>query len=166
MENLKQYILYVVTFICSEAASMWGQYYTLKYPDMGMIEAFMRAIPFAWVDWFFMTIAIDLGNKYKLVTPTQDIFMLIIVQFTAVLIINHYWLKQLLTRSDIVTYVLILVAFYVSFTKVITKYLKSRADKKQTRVAESAEAKGEGGGAAPGQQARRGTDEGADKGAH
>ena len=141
MKNLKQYILYVITFICSEACSMWGQYYTLKYPHMGMIEAFLRAIPFAWVDWFFMTIAIDLGNEYKLVTPTQDIFMLIIVQFTSVLIINHYWLKQLLTRSDMITYILILIAFYISFTKVVTKYLDSRTDKKQTQIAESQEAK-------------------------
>jgi hypothetical protein len=110
---------------------MWGQFYTLKYPKMGMIEAFLRAIPFAWVDWFFMTIAIYLGNKYNLVTPTQDMFMLIIVQFTSVLIINHYWLKQLITRSDIITYMLILVAFYISFNKIVTKYLNPQKINKQ-----------------------------------
>ena len=130
-------MLYLLTFCCSEGASMWGQFYTLKYPNMGMIEAFMRAIPFAWLDWFFMTIAIYLGNKYQLVTPTQDMFMLIIVQFSSVLIINHYWLKQSLTRSDFITYILILVAFYISFNKLITKYLNLQKTNKHLQIAES-----------------------------
>ena len=46
-----QYLLYFIVWISSEALSMWGQFSTLKYPDMGMVEAFLRVIPFAWADW-------------------------------------------------------------------------------------------------------------------
>ena len=75
MSQILQYIIYFITFIISETISMWGQYSYLKYPNMGYLETFMRAIPFAWLNWFFMTIAVNIGDKYKLVTPMQDMFL-------------------------------------------------------------------------------------------
>ena len=103
--------------------SMWGQYFTLKYPNMSNLESFLKAIPFAWLDWFFMTIAIGIGDKHNLVTPTQDTFLLIIVQFITVLLINTFWLRQPLHRSDIVTFFIILTGFYISFNNTVSKLL-------------------------------------------
>ena len=48
-----------------------------------LVAAYKMAIPFAWLDWLFMSMAINIGDKYKLVTPTQDTFTLITLQFTA-----------------------------------------------------------------------------------
>ena len=117
------YILWFIAFVCAQASSMWGQFVTLKFPNMGMVAAYKMAIPFAWLDWFFMSIAVNIGDKNKLVTPTQDTFTLITLQFTAILLINHFYLHQPLFRSDIVAFFLILFGFAVSFNNMLSKAL-------------------------------------------
>ena len=126
-----QYIAFLLMFILAQASSMWGQYFTLKYPNMGMIQAFLAAIPFAWLDWAFMSVAVFLGDKYKLVTPTQDTLLLIIVQFVSILVINSLWLKQSVSRSDIACFFIILLGFYVSFTNALSKLLGRPVPKKK-----------------------------------
>lgn len=115
MDKILLYIQFLASFIVAQSFSMWGQFYTLKYPNLSMFKAFLMAIPFAWLDWFFMTIAIGLGHKHKLVTETQDTFLLIITQFTVILLINYFFLKQKLSKSDIIAFFVILVAFAISF---------------------------------------------------
>jgi hypothetical protein len=117
------YGAFLLMFILAQASSMWGQFFTLKFPNMGMVEAFLRAIPFAWLDWFFMSIAVFIGDRYKLVTPTQDTFLLIIIQFISILVINAFWLKQSLTKSDIACFFIILLGFYISFTQAVSKMM-------------------------------------------
>jgi hypothetical protein len=124
---------------------MWGQYVTLKYPNMGMFAAYKMAIPFAWLDWVFMSLAVKLGDQYKLVTPTQDTFTLITLQFTAILIINHFYLHQPLFRSDIIAFFIILFGFAVSFNNLLSKVLK--------RPVPSATPAPPAGGASPGPSA-------------
>ena len=88
-----------------------------------MFAAYKMAIPFAWLDWLFMSVAVNIGDKYKLVTPTQDTFTLITLQFTAILIINHFYLHQPLFRSDIIAFFMILFGFAVSFNNMLSKVL-------------------------------------------
>jgi hypothetical protein len=117
------YFLWFIAFVCAQASSMWGQFVTLKFPNMGMFAAYKMAIPFAWLDWLFMSVAVNIGDKYKLVTPTQDTFTLITLQFTAILLINHFYLRQPLFRSDIVAFFMILFGFAVSFNNMLSKAL-------------------------------------------
>ena len=117
------YLLWLLSFICAQAASMWGQFFTLKLPNISMFAAYRMAIPFAWLDWLFMSMAVNIGDKYKLVTPTQDTFTLITLQFTAILIINHFYLHQPLFRSDIVAFFMILFGFAVSFNNMLSKVM-------------------------------------------
>jgi len=117
------YLLYAILFITGQAAAMWGLFSTLHFKHLTMWQAYIKAIPFAWLDWIFMTLAINIGNKYDLVSPTQDIFVLIIVQFTLLLLINEYYLKQEVFRSDIIAFLIILVGFCVSFFKLLSKLL-------------------------------------------
>ena len=86
---------------------MWGQFFTLPYKNLSMWEAYKMAIPFAWLDWFIMTFVINIGNTYDLVTPTQDTFLLIIIQFILILLINQYYLKQKIYKSDIFAFFII-----------------------------------------------------------
>ena len=123
-QSLLNYLLWFIAFVCSQASSMWGQFVTLKYPNLSMFAAYKMAIPFAWLDWIFMSVAVNIGDKYKLVTPTQDTFTLITLQFTAILIINYFYLHQPLFRSDIVAFFIILLAFAVSFNNLLSKALK------------------------------------------
>jgi hypothetical protein len=88
-----------------------------------MFAAYKMAIPFAWLDWLFMSAAVNIGDKYKLVTPTQDTFTLIMLQFTAILLINHFYLHQPLFRSDIIAFFIILFGFAVSFNNMLSKAL-------------------------------------------
>ena len=93
-----QYITYLLLFITGQSLSMWGQYVTLPYKNLSMWEAYKMAIPFAWLDWIVMTFTIMIGDKYELVTPTQDTFLLIIIQFGLILLINKFYLKQQTSR--------------------------------------------------------------------
>ena len=117
------YIIYMTLFILGQSAAMWGLFYTLPFKNLSMWQAYKMAIPFAWIDWVFMTLAINVGDKYDLVSPTQDIFVLIIVQFTLLLIINQYYLKQDIFRSDIIAFFIIMIGFCVSFFHIVSKML-------------------------------------------
>jgi hypothetical protein len=62
-----------------------------------------------------------IGHKYELVTPTQDTFLLIIIQFCLILLINKFYLKKQTTRSDIIAFFIILFGFFVSFSHLVSK---------------------------------------------
>ena len=121
MQHPLYYIIFLICYMASDFISIWGQFFTLKYPNMGMVEAFMKAIPFAWLSWIFTSVAVYIGDKYKLTTPTQDTLFMIIDQFIATLLVNKFWLKQAVTRSDYVTFFLILVGFYISVSNAVSK---------------------------------------------
>jgi hypothetical protein len=119
--KLPYYALFLFLFIVAQSLSMWGQYVTLPYKSLTMWEAYKMAIPFAWLDWLVMTFTVMIGHKYELVTPTQDTFLLIIIQFCLILIINQYYLKEKIYRSDIIAFFIILFGFFVSFLHIVSK---------------------------------------------
>ena len=114
------YVLYYILFAIGQALSMWGQYVTLPFTNLTYWQAFSMAIPFAWVNWLFMTFAIDIGHKYDLVSPTQDTFLLIVLQFSFLLVINKYYLKKHINNSDIYAFFIILFGYAVSFFHLVT----------------------------------------------
>ena len=118
-----QYALFLTLFVAAQSFSMWGQFVTLPFPNLSMWEAYKMAIPFAWADWFVMTFAIHVGHECDLVTPTQDTFLLIIVQFALILVINALYLKQRVTRSDFVAFAIILLGFAASFEHLVSRAL-------------------------------------------
>ena len=119
--KLPYYILFLFLFILAQSFSMWGQFVTLPYKNLSMWEAYKMAIPFAWLDWVFMTFTVMVGHKYELVTPTQDTFLLIIIQFCLILLINKFYLKKQTSRSDIIAFFIILLGFSVSFLHLFSK---------------------------------------------
>jgi len=128
--KLPQYILFFTLFILAQSFSMWGQFVTLPFKHLTMWEAYKMAIPYAWLDWIFMTFAVMVGDKYNLVTPTQDTFLLIILQFILILIINHFYLKQTIFRSDIVAFFIIFIGFFISFFHGISKLTGAKVPEK------------------------------------
>jgi hypothetical protein len=119
--KLPYYALFLCLFIVAQSLSMWGQYVTLPFKSLSMWEAYKMAIPFAWLDWIVMTFTVMIGHKYDLVTPTQDTFLLIIIQFCLILVINQYYLKKEVYRSDIIAFFIILIGFFVSFLHLVSK---------------------------------------------
>lgn len=124
-----QYATYLLLFVIGQSFSMWGQYVTLPFKNLTYWQAFSMAIPFAWADWFLMTFAIHIGHTYNLVTPTQNTFLLIILQFVLVLIINQYYLKQKVYRSDIIAFIILLFGYFISFFNLVSKVLNIPIDK-------------------------------------
>jgi len=122
--KLPYYVLFLSLFIIAQSFSMWGQFVTLPYKNLSMWEAYKMAIPFAWLDWIVMTFTVMVGDKYDLVTPTQDTFLLIIIQFCLILIINQFYLKQKITKSDIIAFFIILLGFFVSFLHIVSYIFK------------------------------------------
>lgn len=121
--KIQYYLLYLFLFILAQSFSVWGQYVTIPFEKLGAWDAFKMAIPFAWLDWLIMPYVIMLGDKYNLVTPTHDIILLIIIQFSLVLLVNHFYLKRDIFRSDYLAFFLILAGFYISFDHSISKML-------------------------------------------
>ena len=139
--KLPYYVLFLALFVLGQSLSMWGQYVTLPFKNLSMWEAYKMAIPFAWMDWLVMTFTVYVGDKYELVTPTQDTFLLIIIQFALILLINQFYLKQKVTRSDIIAFFIILFGFFVSFLHLVSKTFKLKVpehtetdDKTQKKV--------------------------------
>jgi len=119
--KLPYYALFLFLFILAQSLSMWFQFVTLPYKNLSMWQAYKMAIPFAWLDWVVMTFTVMVGDKYNLVTPTQDTFLLIIIQFCLILIINQFYLKQKVSQSDIIAFFIILFGFFVSFLHLVSK---------------------------------------------
>jgi hypothetical protein len=119
--KLPYYALFLFLFVVAQGFSMWGQFVTLPYKSLSMWEAYKMAIPFAWIDWVIMTFVVMVGHEYDLVTPTQDTFLLIIIQFCLILIINQYYLKKEVYRSDIIAFFIILIGFFISFLHLVSK---------------------------------------------
>ena len=86
--KLHYYALFLFLFVLAQSFSVWGQYVTLPFTNLSAWNAFKMAIPFAWLDWLIMTFTVMVGHKYELVTPTQDTFLLIIIQFCLILVIT------------------------------------------------------------------------------
>jgi hypothetical protein len=139
--TLPYYILFLFLFIISVALSSWGQYVTLPYKDLSMWQAYKMAIPFVWIEWIIMTYAISFQDNYNLFTPTNIILLLMITQFTTVLIINKFYLKNETFISDIVAFFIILLGFLISFFNIISKALnipiESESDKKSDKEMEN-----------------------------
>lgn len=123
------YVLYYILFAIGQALSMWGQYVTLPYTNLTYWQAFSMAIPFAWSNWLFTTFAIDIGHTHDIASPTQDTFLLIVLQFTYLLIINRFYLKKKITKSDIFAFFIILVGYAVSMFHLVTKAIGAKVPK-------------------------------------
>ena len=50
----------------------------------------------------------------------MNTFLLIITQFTLVLLINKYYLKQNIYRSDIIAFFILIIAYSISFFSLIS----------------------------------------------
>ena len=114
------YVLFLLLFFLAASLSMWGQYVTLPYKSLSMFEAYKMAMPYVWLDWFVMTYGIYIADIYSLFTPTQITFLIIITQFVLLLIINLYYLKKNIYRSDYLAFFIILIGFYISFSNYIS----------------------------------------------
>ena len=124
------YILFLFLFTLTNAISVWGQFVILPYKNLTLWESYKMALPFTWVNWIIITFAINISTKYNLFTPTQTTILLIVLQFIFTLLVNTFYLKQKIYRSDIVAFFIILLGLLINFFNLTSKFLNIPIPKK------------------------------------
>ncbi len=116
-------IIYFITFIVSQIFNIVGKFVSLKYPELSFLKTFIYSAPFVMIAFLMSTYAIYIGDKYNIATPIQDIYMLIINQFIFITLLSVVWLNKKINRSDIITFFIILLGFYVSYSEIVSEKL-------------------------------------------
>ena len=107
------------------------------------------SLPFVWLDWIFLTYAVTLLHTHSLLTNTQFLFLIIVFQFGAALLINKFYLKQVINNSDYVSVGLLIVGYIISEFHLFSKFFnlpipnetssqKEKEKKEQIALAEKA----------------------------
>lgn len=137
------YILFFILFVIGQSLVMVGSFISLPYKNLSMWESIKMSLPFVWADWLFLTFAIILLHKYSLLSNTQFLFTLIVFQFGATLLINKFYLKQIINISDYVAIFLLIFAYVISQFHIFSKFFnlpipeekkeEKKVEKKQTK---------------------------------
>jgi len=144
--NFTNYLIFFVLFIIGQSLTMIGSFISLPYKNLTIWQALKMSLPFVWLDWIFLTYAILILHKNSLLTNTQFLFTLIVFQFGAALLINKFYLKQTINKSDYVAITLLIVAYIISEFHLFSKFfnlpipeVKSSSSKKE-EIAEAEKA--------------------------
>lgn len=127
-----QLALYWGLMIIASIISTWGTFVSLPYEHLGQWEAIKMALPFAWVDWIFLTIAINIGNKHSLATPLQMKFGITMLKFFLIMLFTKYYLRSDVSRSDVVGFVIVFFAFLLNEFHGLSWMLGRKPEEKET----------------------------------
>ena len=103
--------------------STYGTFVTLPYENLPMWDAIKMALPYAWVDWIFLTIAISIAKEHDLITPLQMKFSITIFKFFLILMFTKYYLNREISLSDIIGFIIVVLAYFVGALHLTSKYL-------------------------------------------
>ena len=120
--NTMNYLVFFLLFFIGQSLVMVGSFISLPYKNLSIWEAIKMSLPFIWLDWIFLTYAITLLHRHSLLTNTQFLFTVIVFQFGAALIINKFYLKQIINNSDYVAIALLVVGYIISEFHLFSKF--------------------------------------------
>ena len=120
--KLTYYLAFAILFVIGQSLVMFGSFISLPYKNLSMWEAIKMTLPFVWINWLFLTFAIMLLHKYSLFTNTQFLFTLIVFQFCATILINKFYLKQVINVSDYFAIGILIIAYVISKTHLFSKF--------------------------------------------
>jgi len=128
--------LYWGLMILASIVSTWGTFVSLPYEHLGQWEAIKMALPFAWVDWIFLTIAINIVNHHSLATPLQMKFGITMLKFFLIMLFTKYYLHSDISRSDVIGFIIVFFAFLLNEFQVISLLLaRDKEEKEKDKVA-------------------------------
>ena len=113
--------LYILLFFISQVFSVYGAFVSLPYKNLSLWESYKMVMPFAWIGWIFLMSALYLVNKNKGINIVKIGFLLILIQFTVVLLINKIYLKENPKTSDIIAFIIIFIGNLNSENHYISK---------------------------------------------
>jgi hypothetical protein len=103
--------------------STYGSFVTLPYEHLPMWDAIKMALPYAWVDWIFLTIAISIAKEHDVVSPLQMKFSITIFKFFLILLFTKYYLNKEVSLSDIIGFIIVVLAYFIGALHLTSKYL-------------------------------------------
>ena len=109
--------------VTASTIATYGSFVSLPYDNLSMWDAIKMALPYAWINWIFLTIAISIGKEHELVTPLQMKFSLIIINFCLVLLFTKYYLHKDVSLSDIIGFIIVVLAYFVGLFHLASKYI-------------------------------------------
>ena len=131
--------LYWGLMIIASIISTWGTFVSLPYEHLGQWDAIKMALPYAWVDWIFLTIAINIGNKHSLATPLQMKFGITMLKFFLIMLFTKYYLHSDISRSDVVGFVIVFLAFLLNEFHGLSLLLGRKPEEKEKEKKEEKE---------------------------
>ncbi len=125
-------LLFIALFIVSQILSVMAVFVTQPYPKLTMWESYKMAVPLSWLAWVPLTYALSINT----LGANQTIFLLIVIQFAVIVAANYFYLGTSVSMSEIVAFVILLLAYWISNDGLVTKALpttlsKGGADAKQ-----------------------------------
>ena len=129
-------VLYWSFMIIAAIISTWGTFVSLPYEHLGQWDAIKMALPFAWVDWIFLTLAIYIGNLHSLATPLQMKFGITMLKFFLIMLFTKYYLHSEISRSDVVGFGIVFIAYGLNVTGTVSKYLGIPVEKHDDKKGE------------------------------
>ena len=133
------YVIFFILFIIGQSLTMIGSFIYIPYKNLTIWQALKMSLPFVWLDWIFLTYAIFLLHKHSLLTNTQFLFSLIVFQFGAALLINKFYLKQVINNSDYVSIALLIVGYIISEFHLFSKFFSLPIPNESTSKEKKAE---------------------------
>ena len=131
--------LYWILMIIAAIVSTWGTFVSLPYEHLGQWDAIKMALPYAWVDWIFLTIAISIGTQQKIATPLQMKFGITMLKFFLIMLFTKYYLHSEISRSDVVGFVIVFIAYLLNIFEVVSTYLGIKKEEPKAEQAKQEE---------------------------
>ena len=119
------YVAYFALVLIGQSFSMYGQFKPLPFKSLSQWDGLKMALPYAWVDWIFMTGAGYIDSLYNLTTPNQKMLTIVVVQSSLVILIDKYYFQNKILVSNIVGIMFMITGFYISIYTVISSMKKS-----------------------------------------
>ena len=95
----------------------------IPYENLSQWGIFKMAIPYAWLARIFQTQALTLENNYNILGANNLVFLLVVSQFFFVVLLNHFYLGEKTTRSEIFAIFLLIFAYSINNYNIVSNLL-------------------------------------------
>lgn len=109
------WILCLVLIFLGQGLNVVGSFVSVPYKNLTFWEAYQMSMSYIIVQRIFLASAIYINHAHSYISNNQIVFLMLCIQFIFTLLINAYYLKKTLSRSDYIGMVLFVLAYYISF---------------------------------------------------
>ena len=117
------YWLSLSLLLIGQIFSAIGSFISVPYENITFFEAYTMALPYILIQRILGNIAVYYIDKFKFFTNNQMVMMILLMQFIITLIINKMYLHHKNTFSDYIGVIILILAYYISGFRLISKLI-------------------------------------------